>query len=248
MPPTKIPVLYSSAHSQHAPPVELWNGKLVNYPEVPRRIELFLCACRDASNRVGSQPMFKDDCMTKTLYALALCLLLAGCHGRQHNDSVRVIVDDHSKFPASLAGRWVADRHGWQIVFAPDGRITSVVLSLGRVEIVPGTTATIPTRGGGQGIFEPGLWTVQYEPQTEQLTVKIVMNHVHVEMGNHILEGKSTDVLSGPVHAIDGVWQVQWTVFTDYDMQTPDGERVPLSTDPTYGETHPLTFEKVPSQ
>lgn len=39
MPSTKIPVLYSSAHSQHAPPVELWNGKLVNYPEVPRRIE-----------------------------------------------------------------------------------------------------------------------------------------------------------------------------------------------------------------
>jgi len=35
----RIPLLYSSAHSQHAPPVELWNGKLVNYPEVPRRIE-----------------------------------------------------------------------------------------------------------------------------------------------------------------------------------------------------------------
>jgi acetoin utilization deacetylase AcuC-like enzyme len=35
----RIPLLYSSAHSQHAPPVELWNGRLVNYPEVPRRIE-----------------------------------------------------------------------------------------------------------------------------------------------------------------------------------------------------------------
>src|SRR3972149_8308043 len=35
----RIPLLYSSAHSQHAPAVELWNGKLVNYPEVPRRIE-----------------------------------------------------------------------------------------------------------------------------------------------------------------------------------------------------------------
>jgi acetoin utilization deacetylase AcuC-like enzyme len=35
----KIPLLYSPRHKEHAPSVELWNGKLVSYPEVPQRIE-----------------------------------------------------------------------------------------------------------------------------------------------------------------------------------------------------------------
>ena len=70
------------------------------------------------------------------------------------------------------------------------------------------------------------------------------MNHVRVEMGGNILEGSSTDTFVGPVAASNRAWQAQWTTFTRYLVHTPDGAPVNLSTDPTYGETKSLTFEK----
>lgn len=186
----------------------------------------------------------------KILYGLVCCLLLAGCQGPRaalQND-VQVIIEGHDPFPAALAGRWKADRHGWEIVFNPDGRITSVVASLGRVEIAPGRTITVPTRGGGEGTFRPGLWTVHYEPETKQLTVRIVMDDVRVEMGDNVLEGQSTDTFSGPISATDGLWQTQWTAFTQYKVGTPEGNDVDLSTHPAYGQTQAVTFQKAPQE
>jgi hypothetical protein len=74
--------------------------------------------------------------------------------------------------------------------------------------------------------------------------VEIIMNHVRVEMGGNILEGSSTDTFVGPVAASNRTWQVQWTTFTRYVAHTPDGASVSLSTDPLYGETKSLTFER----
>src|SRR5687768_10951143 len=34
-----IPLLYSPAHHQHAPKIEYYHGRLLDYPEVPARIE-----------------------------------------------------------------------------------------------------------------------------------------------------------------------------------------------------------------
>ena len=143
-----------------------------------------------------------------------------------------------------MAGRWQASQHGWEFEFEPNGRISSAILSLGRVRVVPGKTTTMPTRSGHQAVFTPGPWTVHYIPSTRELTVEIVMDHVRVEMGGNIVEGSSTDTFVGPVAASNRTWQVQWTTFTRYVAHTPDGASVNLSTDPTYGETKSLTFEK----
>lgn len=186
--------------------------------------------------------------MTKLNCLIVFCLLLAGCHAQRPADGVRVVIDGADGFPAALAGRWIADRHGWEIVLDAEGRIASAVVGLGQVEITPGVEATVPTQGGGESTFEPGLWTVHYEGATQHLTAQIVLDHVRVEMGGNVLEGKSRDVFSGSISAADGVWQVQWTAFTAYEVHTEEGEDVVLSTDPTYGETQPLTFEKAPSQ
>lgn len=185
----------------------------------------------------------------KTLYGLICCLLLAGCQGpRALQNDVQVIIEGHDPFPTALAGRWRADRHGWEIVFDPDGRITSAVLSLGRVEITPGATTTVPTRGGGEGTFRPGTWMVHYEPETKQLTVRIVMDDVRVEMGDNVLEGKSTDTFLGQISATDGLWQTQWTALTQYKVRTPEGNDVDLSTHPAYGQTQAITFQKAPQE
>lgn len=174
-------------------------------------------------------------------------VLMGGCIRPLHEptEAVKVIVEGGGRFPGSLAGRWQASQHGWEFELAPDGRITSAILSLGRVRVLPGQTTTRPTRSGQQAVFTPGPWTVHYIPSTRELTVEIIMSRVRVEMGGNILEGSSTDTFVGSVAPSNRVWQAQWTTFTRYLAHTPDGASVDLSTDPTYGETKSLIFEKV---
>ncbi len=184
----------------------------------------------------------------KWTFVLGLgALLTGGCSRPLHEPAadVKVIVEGGGQFPSSLAGRWQANQHGWEFEFTPEGRISSTILSLGRVRVVPGKTTTMPTRGGQQAVFTPGPWTVHYIPSTRELTVEIIMNRVRVEMGGNILEGSSTDTFVGPVTASNRTWQVQWTTFTRYLAQTPEGASVNLSTDPTYGETKSLAFERM---
>jgi hypothetical protein len=184
--------------------------------------------------------------------SIILCLVAAllpmGCRtpSAQLQDNQTVVVEGGGKFPPALAGTWKADRDGWEFVIERNGRISSAVISLGRVRVTPGKSETLPTQGGGEGLFEPGPWTVYFNPQTNDLTVKIVMSHVRVGMAEAILEGASTDTFSGSISSADNVWQVQWTNFSYYQLQMPDGSSSELATDETYGETNPLTFERVP--
>ena len=183
--------------------------------------------------------------------SILLCVLVvaaSGCPRSYRDESMNVVVDGGGRFPASLAGRWRADRDGWEFVLGPDGRIVSAVLSLGRVRVTPGQKVTIPTRSGGEGVFEPGEWTVYYEPETSDLTIKIAMDHVRVEMGEAILEGSTIDVLSGAISAVYGTWQVQWSAFSQYTVQGTDQPVTELSTHPERGETKVLTFQRVPEE
>jgi hypothetical protein len=173
-------------------------------------------------------------------------LLVLGCRSipDRPGAGVEVVVEGGAAVPEALAGRWQSDRNGWEFVLAPDGRITSVVISLGRVRVVPGRTTTVPTRTGDEAVFTPGPWTVYYAPDTKQLTLRIAMDHVHVQMGADTLEGSSTDIFAGPLDTAAGVWQAEWTTFTRYTAHTPDNPSADLSTDSTYGESTPLAFRK----
>jgi hypothetical protein len=179
-----------------------------------------------------------------------LLSLSAGCHGPSKGTAsgVEVVVEDKGTFPRAIQGRWQADRDGWQITFEENGQISGITASLGRVQVIPGRRTTVPTRSGGEGVFVPGLWTVHYIPDTAELTVKIAMDEVRVEMGDNTLEGKSTDIFAGKVDLAEGLWQAEWTTFTDYKAHTGEGLTVNLSTDPVYGESKLLTFKKVQEQ
>ena len=176
-----------------------------------------------------------------------LVLLSGGCHKPidKQTPAIDVVVEGNKAFPSDIAGRWRADEDGWEFVFAPDGRIVSAVISLGRVRVVPGQTATVPTRTGGQGVFTPGRWAVEYAPDSSQLTVKIAMDHVRVEMAGNVIEGSSTDVFAGPIDPVQGTWKTLWTTFTQYKGRTPEKPSFDLSTDPIYGETKPLVFRRI---
>ena len=186
-----------------------------------------------------------------SLLCVTILIASSGCRSKPSTPSphgVDVLIEGRGMFPAELAGRWKADRDGWEFVFSPDGHIVSAVLSLGRVEIKPGYRVTLPTRSGGEGLFEPGPWTVHYVPETHQLTLKIVMTHIRIDMAGTIVEGTTTDTFSGDISPNDGVWQVQWTAFSKYTIDAPGSPVKELSTDETYGETKALTFRRVPEK
>jgi hypothetical protein len=160
---------------------------------------------------------------------------------------MEVTVEGGGKFPAALAGRWQSesDRDGWQFVIEPDGRISSAVIGFGGVQVQPGQITTVPAIAGGKGIFEPGQWVVHYLPGTRDLTLKITMNHVHVEMGDNVIDGRSTDTFLGTVSLDERLWPVLWTTFSHYTTHTTANPTGEISTNPDNGETKPLVFRKI---
>jgi hypothetical protein len=185
---------------------------------------------------------------SKCILALGMGIaLIGGCSRSLTNraNPVEAGVEGGGEFPSFLAGRWQARQQGWEFQFEPDGRISSAVISLGRVRIAPGKTTKAPTRSGNEALFTPGRWTVHYAPSTRELTVRITMEHVRIEMAGNLVEGSSTDIFVGPVDPSGRTWGPQWTTFTRYLGRTPEKKSFDLSTDPTYGETKPLIFDKI---
>jgi hypothetical protein len=185
----------------------------------------------------------------KWLIALFGCvfLLFGGCQEPGRNKSrVEVIIEGSEEFPDFLVGRWKANDYGWEFVFEPDGMISSAVISMGEVEIIPGQTTTLPTRGGGKAIFKPGLWTVQYSPLSRELAVEIVMDYIHFEMGPSLLEGKRTDMLVGEVSEDGKTWRADWFSLPDYMAYATETKRLTVSPEESFIET--ITFEKLEEQ
>ncbi len=185
----------------------------------------------------------------KRLLVLLGCavLLLSGCQelGRDKKRAVEVIIEGGGEFPQFLVGRWKADKQSWEFVFEPDGTISSAVIALGRVRIRPGQVTTIPMRGGGKGIFEPGQWTVHYAPASRELMVEISLKNFYAELGKDVLEGKSTDVFIGTISEDGKSWHVDWIGFPDYMAHTAKYPSFKMTEDPNYGILKTLTFEKV---
>ncbi len=130
----------------------------------------------------------------KALLLLVGCMVilsgLAGC--QSGGKAVEVIIAGDGQFPSCLAGTWKAD-YGWQITFEDDGDISSSVIALGAVRITPGETSVVPMKLGGEGVYEPGTWIVQYDPEDRSLNVEVVIKAFRAELGDDILEGTTID-------------------------------------------------------
>lgn len=173
--------------------------------------------------------------------------VLAGCQstGKEPTD-IEVIIKGQGQFPESLAGKWLADRGYWEFVFEPDGKISSAVINMGAVKMVPGKIARFPTRYGGKGIFEPGLWTVWYAPDTRELTVEVVIKHFYQDMGEAAIEGNVTDMLTGPVSEDGKTWQADWFSFGKFVAYIPEPNEFYNVSEPEYKGR--LVFEKVEAE
>ncbi|MBN2271352.1 MAG: hypothetical protein JXN61_12105 [Sedimentisphaerales bacterium] len=181
------------------------------------------------------------------LSACILLFLTLGCHQgpAAHTDSARCIVEGGGPFPGFLVGVWRNGEHGWEFTFEPDGSISSIVLSLGRIRLKQGEVAEIPMIKGGKGVFTPGDWKAYYTPSTRELTVKISIKDFRIEVADNILEGKSTDVFLGEISEDGKTWQTVWTSFPDYMAHTPENPNFEMKEESEYGNQQGLVFNKV---
>jgi len=176
------------------------------------------------------------------------CLFCNGCHNpKEHYRGVEAVIEGGGKFPEFLVGRWKADEYGWEFVFGPDGSISSMIHTIGRVEIRPGRTTTIPMIMKGKGVFEPGECTVYYAPAERELTVTISLKHFYADLGKNVLEGKSTDIFVGEVTANGKAWVAEWTAFPEYIATTGTYKHYKLPEDNNNPNITSLLFEKVSS-
>ncbi len=186
----------------------------------------------------------------KQLLVLSICglsvFLLGSCRSSAGNKSgVEVIIDGDGQFPAFLVGRWKADKGGWEIVFEPDGTISSAVVSLGRTKMSPGQVTATQMKMGGKGLFEPGQWTVQYSQEKRELIVEIVIEHFRVELGDSAVQGRTRDFFVGLVSSDGQLWWTDRFSFPEYIVDTKKYPNYKLPFNPDDNPRESLIFQKV---
>ncbi len=186
----------------------------------------------------------------KQLTLLLLCILSAfsagGCHDPAETPpAVEVTIDGDGQFPDYLVGTWKADSGGWEIVFEPNGTISSVVVSLGRVRMKPGQVTTVPMKLGGKGVFEAGPWAVQYSPERRELVVEIAVASFRVELGDDVLKGRTLDIFTGSVSADGRSWWANRYNFPEYVSDTKKYRDHKLTVDPNDNPPEELLFRKI---
>lgn len=182
----------------------------------------------------------------KNLLVLLACLVslvnLAGCQESKLQDSkyimtpgeLEVVISGDGKFPEELVGNWKSDR--WAFTFEKDGRISKAIISMARAKIIPGEITTVPSIGG-TGTFIPGDWLVTYEPDSRELTVKVVMNYINIELGKDTFRGRNEDIIIGTVSEDGSVWETTINSFLDYEMFPVPPEESPFVEEATFLKT-----------
>lgn len=171
-------------------------------------------------------------------------LLLCGCNnaGRKAMD---VIVDGNGQFPENLAGIWRSDNDAWEFDIKPDGKIAWAIISLGDVKIEPGKTTRVPMKEGGEGVFEPGQWTVWYLQKQHEMTVEITIDYFRTELGKDVIHGKTRDLFTGSVSQDGTLWYTQRFSYPEYIVDTQKYHEYKLPVDPNENPKENLLFRKI---
>jgi hypothetical protein len=175
----------------------------------------------------------------KQLFHFLFCLvftlsILAGCqestNSKIHTDGA---VQSSKQFPEFIGGIWKGDAWSWEIVFAPDGTVTSAVIALGQVRIKPNQTTEVQGQKGEPGIFEAGDCEVEYDIESREMSVSIKMKRVYMDMGS-IVDGTCEYFLVGGFSEDGKIWYTE--IFTELDLAM-------LTPDPNFPKDKPVLIE-----
>lgn len=114
-------------------------------------------------------------------------------------------------FPPYLAGRWESDeKNRWIFVITPQGEVPKFRHFMGFDVVTAEGGLTEEWRSGGQATYILGPCYAEFDHETNQMTVKIVIEQFIIQFPNGSMEGKFEDTLKGPVSEDGMFWDVTW--------------------------------------
>ena len=180
----------------------------------------------------------------RQLLTAVVCVLTAfavsGC--RSGNNGVVKTTNQGVQLPDFLVGVWEADsaKYDWGFKFESDGTISKMVHFLaGEVDMSEGGYFVEGKDPNTHAFFIMGPSTVTYDPNTRQLRVEVVLDDFEMQLPQGVLNGRSHDILEGPVSETGKAWEVAWESY-----QWLEGGEPP---DPNLIKAYPerLTFIKL---
>lgn len=139
--------------------------------------------------------------------------------------------------PPEVAGTWKTKEHPWRIAITPDGKISSVIIPMGTVEVKPNQTTKVEMKDGNFSTYVPGAFDLEYTPETRDLYVSIEMKRMHISLPGGWIDGNSLDRFTGPISEDGKTWIADWIELFDYGPRFPQ--------DPNDAYNGPVTFEKI---
>jgi len=120
------------------------------------------------------------------------------------------------EFPKAMAGIWEGEIPGvlWDIKLEPSGSILRIVHAVaGKVDISQGAVEETNPDNGSYYIFHMGPCESRYDPNTQMVRVKIVIDYFIMKIPAGEIEGRMEDYFEGFVSE-DGIrWDTQWYSF-----------------------------------
>ena len=162
----------------------------------------------------------------KQLVVLAGCaVVLAGLVGCQSADrGIEKVIDGNGQFPEFLAGVWEAEitDSKWAFKFEDDGSISKIThVFAGEVDLEEGGLYLEGREPGTYAMFVMGPCEAEYDENTRELNVKIILEHYVMKLPQGTLEGKSHDYFQGTVSEDGKTWNAGWKNYAWLEGAAP---------------------------
>lgn len=152
--------------------------------------------------------------MTKKILALSVCVVvfsgLWGCQ-EERRDLLTASCSEDKTFPEFLVGTWRPDKSRWVLTFEPDSHISKMRHSVGMEFDVAEGGLVEQGRNNAEAIYVLGPCEAQYNPETRELSVTVVIEHYVINFPNGSMEGSFHDYLTGRVSEDGLAWNASWT-------------------------------------
>jgi hypothetical protein len=156
--------------------------------------------------------------MNKVLVSLSCCfvvLAFAGCSQQnQRTLNLPPSAGQKNEFPEVMVGVWeaeVSEISKWGIKFEPDGSIRKIIHSLaGPVNLSDEGIYLEGPDPNTYAVFVIGPCEAKYYPKTDELKVKIILDHYEMKLPNGVLEGRIESYFSGPISNDGKTWTVSY--------------------------------------
>ena len=145
---------------------------------------------------------------------LTVCIVvfsvLWGCQeGRRVLPPTSGSADD--TFPEFLVGTWRPNESRWVFTFEPDGSISTMKHFVGMEFEVAAGGLVEQLRNNIEAVYFLGPCQAQYNPETRELSVTIVIEQYIIKSPNDSMEGSFHDYLTGRVSEDGLTWNASWT-------------------------------------